>query len=750
MRLLKTPLFDAEAVTYASDSHSDAASVASAAESLRSRPHDDTLSRASTIDFSDIDSPSGQLRQRNVSPQARRPSFDVPLARRESFPESESKSESESDDEYVASTTSSSESDVELLWETVWSAEWTPELVEFSGREIPQYAILSHTWQLDEVLYRDVALGTSTDRAGYQKLKLAATQARVHGYCYIWIDTCCIDKNSSAELQEAINSMFTWYAQAETCYAYLSDVTCQRHQPGFEAAFSNSRWFTRGWTLQELLAPRNVFFFTESWHELGNLRGPDDEALQKLVSRTTGIARYYLLAGRPLTRANVATRMRWASGRATARTEDIAYCLLGLFDISMPLLYGEGKKAFRRLQEEIMKQSDDLSLFSWTKKSSDTMRHGLLSDSPADFARYTVHGRLLAKQHGRDLTATTPYAMTNVGLSIELRLKPIVTDMIYLALLERQKADNESRSAIYLQRMGGTRFVRILCNKLPSALPEEATATPCLIWQDIEARVSAGDAVSWHPKIQFELPIPWMADFEVVCLTSGPYTHFFGNIDRETLSDQVCSVLVFPALLVLRHLKTSNEFVIECGSLGHVTVGYNAHYLPDLMREISDVEYVSGLPATESHVAAIKRHLRAKRPNLKIAGMSIEIPIKSHEVLVWKVTTWVRRFVDKECYVLTVDIQAPLKFRNSEPGASEAELELEQPKWKTTAIEASDSPLEEQRTHMDAWNLNHSSPDTRVEPLLARDSSRDVSPKPTGTMSRTRKLHWAETPPKPE
>ncbi|GIZ48773.1 hypothetical protein CKM354_001182000 [Cercospora kikuchii] len=580
MRLLKTPLFDAEAVTYASDSHSDAASVASAAESLRSRPHDDTLSRASTIDFSDIDSPSGQLRQRNVSPQARRPSFDVPLARRESFPESESKSESESDDEYVASTTSSSESDVELLWETVWSAEWTPELVEFSGREIPQYAILSHTWQLDEVLYRDVALG--------------------------------------------------------------------------------------------------------------------------------------------------------------------------LFDISMPLLYGEGKKAFRRLQEEIMKQSDDLSLFSWTKKSSDTMRHGLLSDSPADFARYTVHGRLLAKQHGRDLTATTPYAMTNVGLSIELRLKPIVTDMIYLALLERQKADNESRSAIYLQRMGGTRFVRILCNKLPSALPEEATATPCLIWQDIEARVSAGDAVSWHPKIQFELPIPWMADFEVVCLTSGPYTHFFGNIDRETLSDQVCSVLVFPALLVLRHLKTSNEFVIECGSLGHVTVGYNAHYLPDLMREISDVEYVSGLPATESHVAAIKRHLRAKRPNLKIAGMSIEIPIKSHEVLVWKVTTWVRRFVDKECYVLTVDIQAPLKFRNSEPGASEAELELEQPKWKTTAIEASDSPLEEQRTHMDAWNLNHSSPDTRVEPLLARDSSRDVSPKPTGTMSRTRKLHWAETPPKPE
>ncbi|CAK1367321.1 unnamed protein product [Cercospora beticola] len=706
MRLLKTPLFDAEAVKYASDSHSDAA---------------------------------GQLRQRNVSPQARELSFDVPLARRVSLPESES--ESESDDEYVASTTSSSESEVELSWETVWSAEWTLELVEFSGREIPQYAILSHTWQLDEVLYRDVVLGTSTDRAGYQKLKLAATQARVHGYCYIWIDTCCIDKNSSAELQEAINSMFTWYAQAGTCYAYLSDVTCQRHQPEFEAAFSNSRWFTRGWTLQELLAPRDVFFYTESWQELGNLRGPDDEALQKMVSRTTGIARYHLLAGRQLTRANVATRMRWASGRATARTEDIAYCLLGLFDISMPLLYGEGKKAFRRLQEEIMKQSDDLSLFSWTKKSSDTMRHGLLSDSPADFARYTVHDARLAKRYGRDLTATTPYAMTNVGLSIELQLKSIVTDTIYLALLERQNAENESRSAIYLQRMGGTRFVRILCSKLPSALPEEATATPCLVWQDIEARVSTGDAVSWHPKIKFELPIPWMADFGVVCLTSGPYTHFFGDIDRKTLSDQMCSVL--------RHLRTSNEFVIECGSLGHVTVGYNAHYLPDLMREMPDVEYVSGLPATESHIMAIKRYLRAKRPNLQIAGMSIEIPIKSHEVLMWKVTTWVRRVVDNECHVLTVDIQAPLKFRNSEPGASEAEFELKQPNSKATAIEAFDSQPEKQGTRMNAWNPNHSFPDARVESLLAGDSSRDVSPKPAGTMSRTRILLWAETPPKP-
>ncbi|KAM3413975.1 hypothetical protein BST61_g10641 [Cercospora zeina] len=629
MRLLKTPLFDANAVKYASDDNSDAASVATVAESSRGRPYDDSLSRASTLDFHGIDFPAGRTRQRNVSPQARKLSFDLPPARSASL--SEEESESEGEVESVASTDSSSHPEEELSWETVWSAEWTPELVEFSGREIPEYAILSHTWALDEVLYRDVVLGTSANRAGYQKLKMAATQAR---------------------LQEAINSMFTWYARANTCYAYLSDVTCERQSPDFEEAFSNSRWFTRGWTLQELLAPRSVFFFSESWNELGNLRGPvnallDHKPLRRMVSQKTSIDEYYLRDTHRLAKANVATRMRWASGRSTARTEDIAYSLLGLFDISMPLLYGEGKKAFRRLQAEIMKQSDDLSLFSWTKKSSDTIRHGLLSDSPEDFARYTVHDDQLAEEHGRDLTATTPYSMTNVGLSIELRLKPLVTDTIYLALLERQNADNDSRSAIYLQRMGGTRFVRILCNKLPSVLPEQAVATPCLIWQNIEARVSTGDAVSWHPKIRFDLPISWLADFEVVCLTCGPYTHYFGEIDRRKLCEQVCSVLVFPALLVLRHVKTSNEFVIECGSVGNVTVGFNAHYLPDLMREMPDVNYVSGLPASESHVLAIKRHLRGKRPNLKIAGTKIDIPIKSHEVLMWTVTTWVR-LIDEE------------------------------------------------------------------------------------------------------
>ncbi|PPJ60919.1 hypothetical protein CBER1_06203 [Cercospora berteroae] len=720
MRLLKTPLFDAEAVKYASDSHSDAASVASVTESLRGRPHDDTLSRTRNLDFSGIDFSTGQTRQRNVSAQARRLSLDVPPARRLSL----SESESESDDESVASTTSS-EPDVELSWDTVWSAEWTPELVEFSGRELPQYAILSHTWQLDEVLYRDVVFGTSAARAGYRKLKLAATQARVHGYCYIWIDTCCIDKSSSAELQEAINSMFNWYAQAETCYAYLSDVMFQRHQAGFEPMFSNSRWFTRGWTLQELLAPRDVYFFSESWHELGNLRGPDDEPLRKLVSQTTGISEYYLLATHRLTKANVATRMRWASGRETARTEDMAYSLLGNFDISMPLLCGEGKKAFRRF---------------------DTIRHGLPSDSPADFARYTVHDDRLAKRHGRDLTATTSYTMTNVGLSIELKLKSIVTDTIYLALLERQKAKDKSRSAICLWRMGGTRFVRILCNKLSSVLPEETTATPCLIWQDIEARVSTGDAVSWHPKIRFELSIPWMADFKVVCLTSGPYTHFFGDIDRKTLSDQVCSVLVFPALLVLRHLRTSNEFVIECGSLGHVTVGYNAHCLPDLMREMPDVEYVSGLPATESHIMAIKRHLRARRPNLKLAGMPAQVPVKGHEVSKWKVNTRVMRLVDQETYVLTVDIEVPLKVRDPRK-ASQLQLELD----LITAWNALGNPHGKQDIHAGARNTFHPSRDARVEPMLSGDGTSDSSPKPAGKMSRIRKVVWAaDTPSRPK
>ena len=149
------------------------------------------------------------------------------------------------------------------------------------GDDIPQYAILSHTWGAEEVTFGDLIDGTGKSKAGYDKIRFCAQQAANDGLQYFWVDTCCIDKSSSAELQEAINSMFRWYQNAAKCYVYLSDVSIRKRKASdwssdytWESAFRSSRWFTRGWTLQELLAPGpdSVEFFSQEGDRLGDKR----------------------------------------------------------------------------------------------------------------------------------------------------------------------------------------------------------------------------------------------------------------------------------------------------------------------------------------------------------------------------------------------------------------------------------------------------------------------------------------------
>ncbi|KAH8588962.1 heterokaryon incompatibility protein-domain-containing protein [Bisporella sp. PMI_857] len=224
------------------------------------------------------------------------------------------------------------------------------------------YAILSHTWGRDEVLFEDMTAmnGYGAQKLGYAKVRTACAKALGDGYKSIWIDTCCIDKKSSAELSEAINSMFRWYKKAKVCYALLSDVSTIEDidKAKEKSEFWRSRWFTRGWTLQELLAPRKLEFFSSSWEYIGS-----KISLASYISKVTLINIEYL-HGEDLRSASVAQRMSWASRRTTTRTEDIAYCLLGIFDINMPLLYGEGDRAFRRLQDEILRTSNDESIFA--------------------------------------------------------------------------------------------------------------------------------------------------------------------------------------------------------------------------------------------------------------------------------------------------------------------------------------------------------------------------------------------------
>ncbi|KAK2600175.1 hypothetical protein QQS21_005120 [Conoideocrella luteorostrata] len=233
---------------------------------------------------------------------------------------------------------------------------------------IPPYAILSHTWGPDEVAFMDLAKKPSDwqRKAGYYKIKFCADQARQHGLQFFWVDTCCINKSDSVELQTAINSMFRWYRDAKKCYVYLSDVSSltdsgRESTTPWDDAFRKSRWFTRGWTLQELIAPKIVDFYSKEGTWLG-----DKQSLEPTIRDITGIPAS-ALRGTPLSDFTVVERETWARNRQTKYEEDLTYSLLGMFDVHMPLIYGEGReKAQKRLREEVQKvlgpQADNFSV----------------------------------------------------------------------------------------------------------------------------------------------------------------------------------------------------------------------------------------------------------------------------------------------------------------------------------------------------------------------------------------------------
>ncbi|KAK0624309.1 heterokaryon incompatibility protein-domain-containing protein [Immersiella caudata] len=265
----------------------------------------------------------------------------------------------------------------------------TLELKTFLGQDIPPYAILSHTWDTDEFSLQDFQNGRNRDTKAFQKIFESCRLARDLGLHHVWIDTCCIDKTSSAELSEAINSMFQWYQNAEICFAHLSDLplasqpSSRGKPPDVEtqAELPRCRWFARGWTLQELIAPTTVHFLDSAW----NFRGTKAELVNNLAE-ITGVRLSVLQANDDLYLVPAAEKMAWASRRSTSRIEDMAYCLMGIFDVNMPLLYGEGPKAFRRLQEEVLRKTNDLSLLAWeaADPTLEEMR-GAWAKSPREF-----------------------------------------------------------------------------------------------------------------------------------------------------------------------------------------------------------------------------------------------------------------------------------------------------------------------------------------------------------------------------
>ncbi|KAK5077403.1 hypothetical protein PMZ80_011240 [Knufia obscura] len=310
-------------------------------------------------------------------------------------------------------------------------------LTEFRPSNIPPvYAILSRRWGPDEVTLKDVESGTAETKADYRKLEFCAEQAAHDGIVYFWIDTCCIDKANNTELSEAINSMFKWYQNATKCYVYLADVPIYNSAGGtptkdqWEAAFQKSEWFDRGWTLQELIAPQAVEFFSVEGKKLG-----DKMSLEGPIHQVTGIP-IDALRGKPLAQFDEQERLSWTARRETTIEEDAVYCLLGIFDTHMPLIYGEGRqKALARLQREIRISADPALLVA-----SDTPWVVPFERNPRFTGRETqlgdLQGKLFAKGH------TSKIAITGLG--------GVGKTQLVLELLYRTKTKHKGCSVLWI------------------------------------------------------------------------------------------------------------------------------------------------------------------------------------------------------------------------------------------------------------------------------------------------------------
>ncbi|KAL4071631.1 heterokaryon incompatibility protein-domain-containing protein [Scleroderma yunnanense] len=333
------------------------------------------------------------------------------------------------------------------------------KVLEFRDDEVTAYAILSHRWINQEVNYDEMVELAKMDaeerdeirqRDGYRKILDSCERAKKDGYEWLWVDTCCIDKRSSAELSEAINSMYQWYENARVCYVYLHDVPGSSFPTGADnEGYPDSNgfpeWFSRGWTLQEMIAPSNVQFFNKGWQPLG-----DKRTLAYTLSHITQVPQYILTDGLSSNRPCVAQIMSWAANRTTTRVEDRAYSLLGLLDVNMPMLYGEGKKAFQRLQLEIIRMSDDQTIFAWGLDRETRRTGSILADDPSffrgcskmelmdpdDFIQYLKKSIPAEELPTMEEDQFGTFPITNRGIQIWMLLCPYVgSDSVFEAWL---------------------------------------------------------------------------------------------------------------------------------------------------------------------------------------------------------------------------------------------------------------------------------------------------------------------------
>lgn len=567
------------------------------------------------------------------------------------------------------------------------------ELVSFAPNCTPPYAILSHTWGRDEVLYEDVLNHASSHRGAYQKCYYACEQTLADGLEYLWIDTCCIDKSSSAELSEAINSMFDWYRGSAVCYAHVEDYMAEKGGCG---ALSDSRWFTRGWTLQELLAPTRLVFYAAGWNEVGTR-----DELCADISHFTNISTDILIGRRPVETTSIANRMGWAAHRETTRPEDMAYCLMGMFDVHMPLLYGEGQcKAFFRLQEEIMKNSSDHTLFAWADANADDETEcGMLAPSPRCFASTDM---LLPYEEWTD---RAPHAWTNKGLFIELRLTPVgktgIND-VYQATLNCPPPDFEKASylTVYLKCTNKhlRRYSRVCASRLGRVRDSDAvvglggTEGPRHALEQIFVKEPSG-------QMRFETEVIYPYHFLVIETNfdkgkiykitqmarysrrdvAAPYlTGTYGH--RSTLLRRGAGV-VTTALVISR--KDGKRLLVAFGTADPLTLAFDAYELDDkAIMPPPDVVQEAFTPQDLRDVVELRHH------RVSVNLLSTEIDSSQGRSKTYSVMLCIQEFEAPPSFeeVMSMDQKAGLGLEPQGSGRSGRSGEKGKGKGKLTSF----------------------------------------------------------------
>ncbi|KAF8546056.1 HET-domain-containing protein [Imleria badia] len=374
-------------------------------------------------------------------------------------------------------------------------------------KRLLKYAIFSHRWGEEEPEFRDMSSKIHGPRPtpeglGFEKLRRFCNKAREYGCEYVWSDTCCINKESSSELEEAIRSMYRWYRDAFVCIVYLAKSSSVKD-------FAREPWFTRGWTLQELLAPERLRMYGKDWDPVcpkaEEVRGGDDfpfpndklsDFMLQPISKITHIhpfnIRDFNLRSQ---RLMVSTKMRWASKRKTTRVKDIAYSLLGIFDIMIPIAYGLGERAFQRLLEAIAHHSGDPSFFAWAGPCS---RYSLaLPASPACYQTvvpkpygehdYTIHKR------GIQLKLLVIYVDV-APLADHYMLRPMPGDLNIVGQLPRSPQSEFNLQYSYAVGVVDFKFD---APRAATGGPDTGCLLPgkshyCIFMQDTHGRVGSG------------------------------------------------------------------------------------------------------------------------------------------------------------------------------------------------------------------------------------------------------------------